>query len=267
MTRGALIFAFDNGAINYVKLAAWTAENIKRHLGIPVALVTDIDVVMASDAFDRVIISDRCEGNGRYFSDIKDTVPWHNKTRPDAYDLSPWDETLVLDADYVIASDQLQTLFGINRDFQAYRWTYDITNTSDFAEFNYFGRYGMPMWWATVMYFRRSVATEYIFDTMKMVRDNWRHYCDLYASRRGSYRNDHALSIALNLINGHTQPPGIPWSMASLVPDHRLKQIDVDRYRIDFIDTENRAKYIIVQNQDFHAMGKRDLGDIVANTN
>lgn len=264
MKRGALIFAFNNGAIDYVRLAEWTAKNIKRHLDIPVAVVTDVDVT--GDIFDHVIYSVRCEDNGRYFSDIGDTVAWHNKTRPDAYDLSPWDETLVLDADYIVASDQLKTLFNSNKNFQAYRWTYDITNSNDFIEFNHFGRYNMPMWWATVMHFRRSDETEFIFDIMKMVRDNWRHYCDLYASRRGSYRNDHALSIALNLVNGHTQPDGIPWPMASLIPDHRLKQIDQDIYRVEFIDGENRAKYITVQGQDFHAMGKRDLGDIVNDT-
>ena len=37
MTTGALIFAYNNDKINYVKMAAWTANNIKRHLKIPVA--------------------------------------------------------------------------------------------------------------------------------------------------------------------------------------------------------------------------------------
>ena len=53
MTQGALIFAFDNEEIDYVKLAAWNARNIHEHLKIPVAIVTDsVDV---PDVFDVVI--------------------------------------------------------------------------------------------------------------------------------------------------------------------------------------------------------------------
>lgn len=262
MTRGALIFAFNNGVIDYVRLAAWTAENIKRHLDLPVALVTDIEVT--DPVFDYVIYADKLSGNGRYFSDFSDTIPWHNLTRADVYDLTPWDETLVVDADYIVASDQLKCLFGSSRNFLAHNRTYDIVGIGNLDEFNYFGRHKMPMWWATVMYFRRDSTTKMIFDSMKMVRDNWRHYCDLYAARRGSYRNDHALSIALNIVNGHVLPQGIPWDMASLAPEHRLKQIDTDVYRVDFVDSEGRAKYITIAGYDFHAMGKRDLGDIIA---
>lgn len=263
MTQGTLIFAFNNGIINYVKLAAWTANNIKRHLNIPVALVTDVPV--EDSIFDHVIFADKQTDNGRYFSDFNDTVTWHNQNRPDAYDLSPWDETLVLDADYIVASDQLQRLFGSGRDFLSHRWAYDITGLTSANELNYFGRNRMPMWWATVMYFRRSVTAESIFDSMKMVRDNWQHYCDLYHNRRDTFRNDYALSIALNIVNGHSQPIGIPWPLISLIPTHKLKQIDTDVYRIDFINSENQPRWINIQGQDFHAMGKRDLGDIVAN--
>jgi hypothetical protein len=49
-----------------------------------------------------------------------------------------------------------------------------------------------------------------------------------------------------------------------LTPEHKLKQLDKDSYRVDFIDTENRTRWITLQ-QDFHAMGKQQLGAIVAN--
>lgn len=263
MTRGALIFAFNNDTINYLKLAAWTAGNIKRHLDIPVAVVTDIEV--KDTVFDHVVFARKQDGNGRFFSDFNGAVPWHNQNRSDAYDLSPWDETLVLDADYIVASDQLKCIFNTQQTFLAHRWAYDITGLNDFSNLNYFGRNDMHMWWATVMFFRRNQSVKMIFDSMRMVRDNWRHYRELYGNRQPTFRNDHALSIAINLVNGHVQPQGIPWSMASLVPDHRLTQISQDVYRIDFVNGENKNRYVTISNQDFHAMGKRDLGDIVAN--
>ncbi len=43
MTTGALIFAFNNEQTDYVAMAGWCARNIRRHLDIPVAIVTDCD--------------------------------------------------------------------------------------------------------------------------------------------------------------------------------------------------------------------------------
>jgi hypothetical protein len=122
----------------------------------------------------------------------------------------------------------------------------------------------MPMWWATVMMFRRSRHAELIFDSMQTIRDNWTHYRNLYKNSTPTYRNDHALSIALGIVNGHTlNHADIPWQLASLTPEHKLTQLDRDSYRVDFVNAENKTRYITL-SQDFHAMGKQQLGAIVA---
>jgi len=244
-------------------MAAWCAENIRRHLRIPVALVTDRPTKLK---FEQVIIQESSDDNGRYFSDYNTNVVWHNKTRANAYELTPWAQTLVLDADYVVASNQLQTVLSAPQEFLAHRWAYDITGLNDFTGLNYFGAHNMPMWWATVMMFRRSEHARLIFETMTMVRDNWTHYRNIYKNSNGTYRNDHALSIALGVVNGHTlNHSGIPWNLASLTPDHRLTQLDQDHYRVDFLTPEQKPRWIELRNQDFHAMGKKTLGEIVAN--
>lgn len=249
MTTGALIFARNNEQIDYESMARWSAKNIERHLGIPTHIVTE----------------DTSAGtNTRYFSDVG-TVTWHNLNRMDAYTLSPWDRTLVLDADYVVASDQLKCLLEADQDFLAHSRAYDITGCNNFEGLNCFGNNRMPMWWATVMMFRRSQHAELIFNSMQMIRDNWPHYCALYKNSKPTYRNDHALSIALGIVNGHTLSyPGIPWELASLTPEHKLTQLDPDRYRVDFVNAENKPRWIDLR-QDFHAMGKQQLGAIVAN--
>ena len=253
MTTGALIFAFNNEQIDYVSMAQWSAKNIKRHLGIPTHIVTDQEVAITGT-------------NDRWFEDFGTVVTWHNESRVNAYELSPWDQTLVLDADYVVASSQLRTVLDSNQDFLAHRWAYDITGLSNFDELNYFGDNRMPMWWATVMMFRRGDHARLIFEAMTMIRDNWAHYKKLYKNRSRSYRNDHALSIALGIVNGHIQNyPGIPWELASLTPEHKLIQLDQDEYRVNFLNQKQRPCWIKLKNQDFHAMGKRHLGEIVAN--
>jgi hypothetical protein len=105
-----------------------------------------------------------------------------------------------------------------------------------------------------------------IFEIMAMIRDNWAHYRRIYKINQATYRNDHALSIALCLLQGHTlNVPAIPWSMASLLPEHKLKQLDADNYRVEFQDQHQRTRWIELREQDFHAMGKQQLGEIVAN--
>lgn len=249
MTTGVLIFAYNNGSIDYEAMARWSANNIERHLGLPTTIITGTPT----------------GNNRRYFSDIG-SVNWHNLNRMDAYTLSPYDQTLVLDADYVVASNQLTTLLDCSQDFLCHRWAYDITGENDFSGLNYFGRNRMPMWWATVMTFRRSKQAELIFGMMRMIRDNWTHYRNLYGNTAETYRNDHSLSIALNTVNGHQQNiPGIPWRLASLVPEHTLEQVGQDEYCVKFINSENQHRRIALKNFDFHAMGKSHLGVIVAN--
>ena len=249
MTTGALIFARNNEQIDYVSMAQWSARNIERHLGIPTHIVTD-DSTAAT--------------NARHFTDVG-AVTWHNLNRMDAYGSTPWDRTLVLDADYVVASNQLQSVLEADQDFLAHRWAYDVTGCNTFEGLNSFGNNRMPMWWATVMMFRKSKPAELIFDSMKMIRDNWTHYRKLYKNTNATYRNDHALSIALGIVNGHTlDHAGIPWALASLTPEHKLTQLGPDHYRVDFANTENKPRWIELR-QDFHAMGKQQLGAIVAN--
>ena len=247
MTTGALIFARNNEQIDYEAMARWSAKNIERHLRIPTYIVTD----------------DAVNDNTRHFTDVGN-VTWHNHNRMDAYRLSPWDRTLVLDADYVVASNRLQSVLEVDQDFLAHRWAYDVTGCNNFDGLNSFGNNRMPMWWATVMMFRKSKHAELIFDSMQMIKDNWTHYRNLYKNTTATYRNDHALSIALGIVNGHTLThAGIPWKLASLTPEHKLTQLSQDRYRVTFINTENKPCWIELR-QDFHAMGKQQLGEIVA---
>jgi hypothetical protein len=248
MTTGAVIFARNNEHIDYVAMARWSAQNIARHLGIPTHIITD----------------SAPSSNTRHFTDVG-TVTWHNLNRMDVYRLSPWDRTLVLDADYVVATNQLRSVIDCDEDFLAHRWAFDVTGCNNFTGLNWFGDVGMPMWWATVMVFNKSKSAELIFDAMSMIRDNWTHYRNIYKNSVATYRNDHALSIALGIVNGHTLThASIPWQLASLTPEHDLTQLDQDRYRVDFVNPDGRARWIELR-QDFHAMGKRQLGDIVAN--
>jgi len=266
MKTGALLFAFNNEHTDYVQMAAWTADNIRRHLNIPVAVITDcVDHPLVGTHFDRVIDAAPDAGGTRYFADYGKAVSWYNAGRVDAYALSPWDQTLLLDADYVVANDTLKTVLHSEQDLLAHDTAVDATGENDFSGLNQFGQFHMPMWWATVVMFRRSTSAELTFDAMRMIRDNWTHYMQLYQTGNSVYRNDHALSIALGIVNGHTLThPAIPWNLVSVLPEHQVVELSQDHYRINYTNSNNQQRWLDLQGQDFHAMGKRHLGDIVA---
>lgn len=264
MKRGVVIFAYNSGEIDYQALARWSAVRIKRHLNLPTTLISNSVPVDTND-FEDVIITTAEEGGTRHFADIGHNITWYNGNRMEVYNLSPYDETLVLDADYVVCSDQLNKLFEMPQDFLAPRFAYDVTNTRTFDDLNWFGANRMPMAWATVMRFNRSLTSKSIFDMMSMVKENWQHYRNLYGIVKRTYRNDHALSIALNTLYGHQgQWPIVPWKLASVVPDHKLEIIEQDQFKISYTDSNNKPRYVTLYGQDFHAMGKKHLGDIVA---
>lgn len=265
MTTGALIFAFNNKDIDYVGMASWSAKNIRRHLGIGTTIVTDSESGVNTADFEHVIITNKEQGGTRHFSDIGHTVAWYNSNRVDAYNLTPYDQTLVLDADYVVASNKLKSLFNSNQDFLCHRHAYNVANGEFLHDLNKFGAHGFPLWWATVMLFRKSDTTKNIFDCMIMIKQNWQHYRDLYNVPRSNYRNDFALSIALGIVNGHiTQINSIPWPLATVLPETKLTRITDDQYKFEYQNHENQPKYQLHSGFDFHAMGKKHLGDIVA---
>jgi hypothetical protein len=266
MTTGALIFAFNNEQTDYIAMAEWSAQNIRRHLDIPVAIVTDCDPGNERcKSFDRVIHSQSASGGTRWFEDYGATVTWHNAGRVNAYSLTPWDRTLVLDADYVVASDDLRQVLDYDTDFMCHRTAVDLTTGLPLDRLNVFGRHDMPMWWATVMMFRRSNTAQYIFDCMQMVRDNWEHYRALYGIDKSTYRNDFALSIALGIVSGHTGTvTEIPWPLLSALPDTVLTKQDTDYYSVSYRDANNMPRFMSWWTTDFHAMGKRHLENIIA---
>jgi len=267
MTQGVLIFAYNSDKIDYLSMAAWSAKNIHRHLGLPVAVVTDITIIPAHYDFDVVVFNDPGQPGSRSFQDISGPVNWYNGNRMNAYALSPWDTTLVLDADYIVASPQLKLLFESTSDFISHRMAYDVTGSQPFVDVNWFGAYNMPMWWATVMLFQRSNTAQMIFDCMQMIKQNYQHYRELYKVSSSLYRNDYALSIALGIVYGHCLDyPSIPWNLATLTSAHSLEFIDQDCYKVIFKDQTGRQRWITLHNQDLHAMGKKHLGDIIANT-
>ncbi|PJF37927.1 MAG: hypothetical protein CUN55_19595, partial [Phototrophicales bacterium] len=127
----------------------------------------------------------------------------YNANRASAWDITPYAETIVLDSDYVVNSNQLNLLFEQPHDFLCHRHAYDIADKNSLVGFDTFSKTRLPHFWATVLFFRTTDRAKEIFDLIEMIRDNYDHYAELYGFQRTPFRNDYAVTIAQSINYGH----------------------------------------------------------------
>jgi hypothetical protein len=202
MTRGFLLFAHNNGVVDYVKLARICANRIKKILHKSVTLVTDKPVEYPE--FDNVVITEIDKTNKRNINNI--VQPFYNISRLDSYKLSPYDETMVIDVDYIVNSDLLNQYFGSKESFLIGEGVNNIHN----FEYDGVQMFGMDMKWATTLYFKKDKVAEAIFDQAKFVKENYEFYKRLYQFNPSNYRNDYAFTIAEHIIKGLTKSNSLP---------------------------------------------------------
>jgi len=264
LKTGVMFYAINNGHYDYLKIAAWNADNVRRWLDVEVAVVTNEQDV--PDKFDHVIKVNPKSTNERYFPDLQVKGNWYNTNRVDAFELTPFDRTLVVDVDYVICSPDLNTAIQSEKDFLCFKNAYDVTmSAKGFNDLNYFGEHNFPMSWATVMAFNQSKQSKYIFESMRMIRDKWEHYRNIYKITRKDFRNDYALSIALGIVSGHTNKIDyIPYQLATVPPEVKIKQINQDEYYLTMV-RNNKPTWLSLKAIDFHAMSKSSLEQLIDN--
>jgi len=149
-------------------------------------------------------------------------LPFYNVNRCDAYDISPYDETILLDADYLILSDTLNHCWGHNNELMM-NWKFqDIMYERKDPTLDRLYDMGITMYWATVVYFRKTEYVESFFNIVKHVRNNPQYYKDLYKWQGTLYRNDYSFSIAAHMMSGFVDK-GIPQ-----LPTTLYKSFDTD---------------------------------------
>ena len=260
--KGVLLFAFNNEKIDYYEMAIATAKRANHFLDLPVSVVTDISTKVNNYdyKFDKTFIVESNKSNK------KNKHVWINKGRYQAYELSPYDETLLIDTDYLINSDMLNRLSDFYEDFMCPNKTKFLLNENIGQEF--MSTTSFPTLWATVIAFKKTLLSKQLFDCIKAVQENYLHYINLYNIMTGLYRNDYALTIAHRIINGHYENKTnyIPWSLTHIADNiNVVKNTDREfntEYTMVKEDTKARNQYIIVKDTDFHCMNKQTFMEI-----
>ncbi len=267
MNRGALLFAFNSPKYDYYKMAVATAKRINHFLKLPVTVVTDEKSVpdLPDYQFDNVIIVEPDKNN------IRDHSVWINKGRYQAYQLSPYDETLLIDTDYMVNSNKLLKLFELNTDFCCHDTTSFLMHPGVAQEV--LSAYSFKTLWATVVMFKKTQRSKQIFECLEMVQKNYDHYANIHNFIAGVFRNDYALTLATRIANGHTSPKEdvIPWNLVHVGKNTSVYRNNDDEFNTEYTvmyDNWQRGKirkeYCTIKDTDFHVMNKDIFMELIA---
>ena len=177
-----------------------------------------------------------------------DQKPWYNLERHKAYDLSPYDNTILLDIDYFCYTDQLLSYAETEHDFWIHDKVYDVTGKGSYD----FSRNSIiPMLWATVIVFKKTQRVKAIFETLAHVKQFYQYYCTLYRIDFGNFRNDYAFSIAAHQIEGMVPTKKIPVRLPTLPANAKVTSV----YQSGLV-WEMDDKVGTVENTDIHVIDK-----------
>ena len=244
MTKGILLFCFDTVDHEYHRILERCVHLIKKNLKLEITVVTDFDTYkkLKPLGFVNYKFIDPEPGNTRKGQE------WKNVDRHMAYELSPYDVTLVMDIDYLPFSDNLRQLLDTKYDFLISKTAYDLTDRNSFD----LSRQSMiDMVWATVFVFKKGHKAKLLFDMIKYVKSYYKYFLDLYRISDPKFRNDYAFAIALQQANGFLDYDTIPLRLATLPPDCKVVKYGDNGIAWQFKDQINYAT-----DQDVHVLNK-----------
>lgn len=208
MSKGIVLIAYNTSRVNYYGLAMQAAKRIKQWLNLPIALITNASFHQQfKGPFDEVVVQAyQHEPNQRRYADYDgEMYDFKNRNRNRAFDLSPFDQTILLDVDYMVNSKHLHLAFEQDYPYLIQTTTKDIAGgpISD----SYIHIAGIPVHWATCVYFDKSDESQRLFDLVDHVQDNWKFYSSRYKFPANLFRNDYAFSVAHHILSGRQTNP------------------------------------------------------------
>lgn len=277
--RGVLMYAHNNSEIDYFKIACANALMVQKNLKVPVTLVTDEGTIswgkkslgddFVNSCFEKIVVVNRDYQfeNNRNFSDTSfssKSLLFYNCNHWEAYELSPYDETLFIDADYLIMSDSLSKCWDSESEVMIDNRIYSPIDDGA-PHTKYIDEFGIKLYWATVIYFKKTDFAKFLFSLVRHVQENYRYYKDLYCFANGMFRNDNAFSIAIHTLNGFENTensvvsnlpiPGLlmAWDTADIHSVRGVNDIVLYAEKLG-----SKGNYILtrLKNTDVHIMNK-----------
>ncbi len=276
MNKGIVLFAHNSREVDYSLLALIAGGLAKKHLRAPVSIITDKSTLAwmeesgtknkADTIFDKIIVVDRpMAANNRVLHDGNDRklIPFINYNRSSVFDLSPYDRTLMLDSDYLIFSDTISQ-FWDSEDFLLISETMKDARGIEIGFLDKFvSETGPHMYWATAVMFTKCPEAKIFFELVDHVKENYRHYANIYRFDDKTFRNDIAFSVAKHICDNflietkNSLPP-----ILTITDRDRLEKVNDDGnliFSITDLESENNVLALSIKNQDIHIMNKQSI--------
>jgi hypothetical protein len=274
MNCGVLIFAHNSRDVDYALMAIIAGGLAKYHLNVPVSLVTDqstIDWLKESDQyskaenlFDQIIMVDRpSTENIRRTTDgdASKKVPFITDNRSSAWDLTPYDRTLLIDSDYLIFSSTLSEYWNYDSSFMISSAMNDLRGDRKGVLDSWVSDEGIPLYWATNIMFTKNQESKLYFDLVKSIKENYQIYAEIYRFDSRIYRNDIAFSIAKHIVEGF-----VALSTNNLPPILTAQDKDliaaVHKSGLTMLIQDTLSNNMILgdfSNRDIHVMNKQAI--------
>lgn len=275
MNKGCLIFA-HNSEIDYGSQAVLAASLASKHLKVPVSLVTDSETLLDIKLrfkklpFDQIIeVEKPVTSNSRSLAVNKVTddreyenVSFINSNRYSAYNLSPYERTLLIDTDFLIFSDALGQFWDSHYSFLISPGMVELQSLTTSPKGYLINQTSIKMLWATTIMFSKNAETKMLFDLVEYIEREYYYFSRLYEFDPGQYRNDYAFSIACHIMSGFSSDcwqgelptPLLFRDSDEIITVHNTGQINM------LLQTPG-LQYLVAkcQGQDVHMMNKRNI--------
>jgi hypothetical protein len=278
MSRGIVLIANNNESIDYIMQACFSAKNIKKYIGLPVTLITDTPTLIKTkykkyaELFDNVIEhvpnvlpTTKTYRDGAFNSK---TLKFKNLSRASVFDLTPYDETIVLDTDVLIFNNNFLKCFDQKHDLLVYRNAVDVCDSRSDNEFILVSDASIDFYWATCIFFRKTPENKIFFELVSHIQENWNHYRLLYQITIAVFRNDFAFSIAIHIMNGKSNggfATELPGTMSYILDKDIL--LDIDNNKMKFLVEKQYyfGEYTLAKTTgiDVHVMNKFSLARFI----
>jgi hypothetical protein len=189
-------------------------------------------------------------------------IPFINTNRNTAWDLTPYDRTLLIDSDFFIFSNSLGEYWNVDADVMLGNAINDIYNDT---RTGYLDRHvsdtGVKMYWATTVMFSKNKNSKLFFNTVNYVKENYTQFADVFRFDPRQFRNDIAFSLAKHILDGYQQDDALslPPVLSALDKDilHSVNDTSLT-FLIDYKLT-NLYCAASISGVDVHIMNKQSV--------
>jgi hypothetical protein len=276
MNKGALIYAHNNRDVDYILLSLISGSLAKKNLEIPVSLVSDASTLewaktsgIYSDlklVFDKIIEVEKPTTENKrnlYDGTTSKSVQFTNTNRYSAFELTPYNKTLLLDSDYLIFSNRLNQYWEVD---ESIILSDSMNDVFDKKRVGYHDRYvsdtGTHLYWATAVMFTKNQESELFFNLVNYIKENYQYYADLFRFDSRQFRNDIAFSVANHIMYGFDTDKTITLPPLLTVQDRDILYDVKPNKNLTFLvqtDYNDRYSLTTLNGIDVHIMNKQSI--------